>query len=196
MPERRARIERTTTETSVRVELSLDGGSVACSSGVAFFDHMLDQLGRHSHMGLEIEATGDLEVDAHHTVEDVGIVLGQALRAALGDGRGIRRYGWALVPMEESLAQVALDLSGRALLVYRAEVPAEMIGAFDVALAEEFFIALCRSGGITLHVHLLESKNAHHGIEAIFKAVARALADAVGVEPRAAGEVPSTKGLL
>ena len=196
MPERRARIERTTTETSVRVELSLDGGSVACSSGVAFFDHMLDQLGRHSHLGLEIEATGDLEVDAHHTVEDVGIVLGQALRAALGDGRGIRRYGWALVPMEESLAQVALDLSGRALLVYRAEVPAEMIGAFDVALAEEFFMALCRSGGITLHVHLLESKNAHHGIEAIFKAVARALADAVSVEPRAAGEVPSTKGLL
>jgi imidazoleglycerol-phosphate dehydratase len=157
---------------------------------------MLDQLGRHSHLGLEIEATGDLEVDAHHTVEDVGISLGQALRTALGEGRGIRRYGWALVPMEESLARVALDLSGRALLVYRAEVAAEVIGTFDVALVEEFLMALCRSAGLTLHVHLLESKNAHHGLEAIFKAVARALSDAVSVEPRAAGEVPSTKGIL
>ena len=196
MPERRALIERTTTETNVRVALDLDGGALACSTGVAFFDHMLDQLGRHSHLGLEVEATGDLEVDAHHTVEDVGIVLGQALREALGDGRGIRRYGWALVPMEESLAQAALDISGRPLLAYRAEVPAEIIGTFDVALAEEFFLALCRSAGLTLHIHLLESKNAHHGLEAIFKAVARALSDAVSVEPRAAGRVPSTKGVL
>ena len=196
MPERRALIERTTTETSVRVALDLDGSALACSTGVAFFDHMLDQLGRHSHMGLEVEATGDLEVDAHHTVEDVGIVLGQALREALGDGRGIRRYGWALVPMEESLAQAALDISGRPLLAYRAEVPAEVIGTFDVALAEEFFLALCRTAGLTLHVHLLESKNAHHGLEAIFKAVARALSEAVSLEPRAAGQVPSTKGVL
>jgi imidazoleglycerol-phosphate dehydratase len=196
MSERRARLERTTTETSVRVALCLEGGRVACSTGIAFFDHMLDQLGRHSHLGLEIEATGDLEVDAHHTVEDVGICLGQALREALGEARGIRRYGWALLPMEESLASVALDLSGRALLVYRAEVPAEVIGTFDVALAEEFLMALCRSAGLTLHVHLLESKNAHHGLEAIFKAVARALSDAVSVEPRAAGEIPSTKGIL
>ncbi|CAN5424232.1 MAG: imidazoleglycerol-phosphate dehydratase HisB [Actinomycetota bacterium] len=196
MADRRALIERTTTETSVRVALDLDGSALACSTGVAFFDHMLDQLGRHSHMGLEVEATGDLEVDAHHTVEDVGIVLGQALREALGDGRGIRRYGWALVPMEESLAQAALDISGRPLLAYRAEVPAEVIGTFDVALAEEFFLALCRTAGLTLHVHLLESKNAHHGLEAIFKAVARALSEAVSLEPRAAGQVPSTKGVL
>ncbi|MDQ3662485.1 MAG: imidazoleglycerol-phosphate dehydratase HisB [Actinomycetota bacterium] len=196
MAERRALIERTTTETSVKVALDLDGGPVACATGVAFFDHMLDQLGRHSHLGLEVEARGDLAVDAHHTVEDVGIVLGQALGQALGDRRGIRRYGWALVPMEESLASVALDLSGRALLVYRAEVAAEVIGSFDVSLAEEFFMALCRTGGLTLHVRLLESRNAHHGIEAIFKAVARALSDAVSAEPRAAGEVPSTKGVL
>jgi imidazoleglycerol-phosphate dehydratase len=196
MSERRALIERATTETSVKVELDLDGGTVACSTGVAFFDHMLDQLGHHSHLGLEIEASGDLEVDAHHTVEDVGIVLGQALRAALGEGHGIRRYGWALVPMEESLAQVALDLCGRPLLVYRAEIQAEVIGSFDVALAEEFLMALCRTAGLTLHVHLLESKNAHHGLEAIFKGVARALSEAVSVEPRAGGEVPSTKGVL
>ena len=196
MTERRAEIVRTTTETKVRVDLCLDGGDVGASTGVPFFDHMLEQLGRHGRFGLVVEATGDLEIDAHHTVEDVGIVLGEALTETLADKKGINRYGDALVPMEESLVQVALDISGRPLLVYDAEIPAESIGAYDTVLTEEFLTALARSGGLTLHVRLLKSKNAHHAVEAIFKALARALHDAVVIDPGAPHVLPSTKGVL
>src|SRR3990170_4630983 len=150
MSDRRARVERQTGETKVAVELDLDGGSVEASTGVPFFDHMLDQLGRHGRIGLVVEAAGDLEIDAHHTVEDVGIVLGEALVQALGDKRGIRRYGDALVPMEEALAQVALDISGRPLLSYDADLPAESIGQYDTVLTEEFLQALSRAAGRTL----------------------------------------------
>jgi imidazoleglycerol-phosphate dehydratase len=196
MPDRRGAVERATRETSVRVAVHLEGGEVSVDTGVPFFDHMLDQLGRHARIGLQISATGDLDVDAHHTVEDTGLAVGEALAQALGDKRGIRRYGDALVPMEESLAQVALDISGRPLLVYDAGIPAEAIGAFDVTLTEEFLMAMVRTAGLTLHVRLLEARNAHHAVEAIFKAVARALGDAVGRDDRAAGEIPSTKGVL
>ena len=176
---RRATVERTTRETSITVDLEVDGtGATAISTGVGFFDHMLDQLGRHAGFDLDVKAVGDLHVDAHHTVEDTGIVLGQALAQALGDKRGVRRYGWAIVPMEEALVQVALDLSGRPLLAFDVEVPAEQIGAYDSDLTEEFFVALTRSGGITLHVTLLAGRNSHHIVEGVFKGVASALAAA------------------
>jgi imidazoleglycerol-phosphate dehydratase len=193
---RTAAVERATSETRIKVALDLDGGAVSASTGIPFFDHMLDQLGRHARLGLSIEAEGDLEVDAHHTVEDTGIALGEALGRALGDKRGIRRYGHALVPMEESLARVALDISGRPLLVYDADISAETIGHYETGLTEEFLMALSRAGGLTLHVRLLAHHNAHHAVEAIFKALARALSDAVSIDPRAPGEVPSTKGVL
>jgi imidazoleglycerol-phosphate dehydratase len=194
--ERRASVERDTSETRIRVEVSLDGGPIEVSTGVPFFDHMLDQLGTHGRIGLVISAQGDLEIDAHHTVEDVGIALGEALTRALGGKRGIRRYGHGVVPMEEALAEVALDISGRPLLVYSADVPAESIGQFETVLTEEFFQALCRSAGLTMHVELRSGKNAHHCVEAIFKAAARALGDAVSIDPRAGDVVPSTKGTL
>jgi imidazoleglycerol-phosphate dehydratase len=193
---RRARLERKTSETFVGLELSLDGGEVEISTGVPFFDHMLDQLGRHGRFGLRIEASGDLEIDAHHTVEDVGITLGEGLGQALGDKRGIRRYGDALVPMEEALAQVALDISGRPLLVYEADFAAESIGQYDTVLTEEFLQAFCRTGGLTMHVRLLAGRNAHHAVEAIFKALARALSDATSIDPRSSDVIPSTKGIL
>jgi imidazoleglycerol-phosphate dehydratase len=193
---RRATVERRTSETKIRVELDLDGGSVEVDTGVPFFDHMLDQLGRHGRIALKVAAQGDLEVDAHHTVEDVGISLGEAIQEALGDKQGITRYGDALVPMEEALAQVALDISGRPLLVYDADVGAEMIGQYDTALTEDFLQALVRAGGLTLHVRLIYSRNAHHAVEAIFKALARALASAVAIDPLASDSVPSTKGVL
>lgn len=192
---RRAEVRRETTETAVVVAMDLDGGDVSTATGVPFFDHMLDQLGRHARLGLRVEARGDLEVDAHHTVEDTGICIGEALARALGDKSGIARYGDALVPMEEALAQVALDLSGRPLLVYDAPMPAEAIGGYDVALTEEFLQALCRAGGINLHVRLLAGRNAHHATEAIFKGLARALGAAVSIDPRGGG-IPSTKGTL
>lgn len=195
MTERRARVERNTSETNITVELDLDGGPSSIATGVPFFDHMLDQVATHGHLGLTITASGDLEIDAHHTVEDTGIALGEALTQALGDKRGIRRYGDALVPMEESLAQVALDISGRPLLVYEADISAEAIGQYDADLTEEFFQALARSGGLTLHVRLLAGKNAHHATEAIFKALARALGDAVSIDDRS-DSIPSTKGTL
>lgn len=176
--------------------LDLDGGEVSTTTGVPFFDHMLDQLGRHGALGLQVTTRGDLEIDAHHTVEDTGIAFGEALAAGLGDKAGIRRYGDALVPMEEALAQVALDISGRPLLVYEAEVPAEKIGDYETVLTEEFLQAVCRSAGLTLHVRLLAGKNAHHCVEAIFKALAVALGEAVAVDPRRAGTIPSTKGTL
>ncbi len=196
MVERTGRVARKTTETDVKVELRLEGGPVSVDTGIPFFDHMLDQVGRHARVGLTVTARGDLEIDAHHTVEDVGIALGEALDQAVGDKRGIRRYGDALVPMEEALAQVALDLSGRPLLVYEAEMGAETIGAYETGLTEEFLMALARTGGITLHVRLIAGRNAHHCTEAIFKGLARALGEAVDIDPRSGDDVPSTKGTL
>lgn len=193
---RAGRVDRVTNETKITVELDLDGGPVAVATGVPFFDHMLDQLGRHGRIGMRIEADGDLEIDAHHTVEDTGIALGEALTEALGDKRGIRRYGHALVPMEESLARVAIDISGRPLLVYEAAIPAETVGQYETGLTEEFLQALARAAGLTLHVHLLYGRNAHHSVESIFKALARALSDAVSIDPRGRNEIPSTKGTL
>jgi len=189
-------VDRATNETRISVDISLDGGPVHVTTGVPFFDHMLDQLGKHGRLGLTIDADGDLEIDAHHTVEDVGIALGEAVAEALGDKRGIARYGHALVPMEESLARVALDLSGRPLLVYEAGIAAETIGQYETALTEEFLHALARAAGLTLHVHLLYGRNAHHSTEAIFKALARALSDAVALDERVGDEIPSTKGIL
>ena len=196
MRERRATLERATGETQVRVTVCLEGGEVEAKTGVPFFDHMLEQLGTHAHLGVTIDAVGDLDVDAHHTVEDVGLALGEALTQALGGKEGIRRYGDALVPMEEALAQAALDISGRPLLVYKADIPAEAIGQYDTVLTEEFLMALCRSGGMTMHLHLLAGRNAHHCVEAIFKALARVLGDAVSIDRRASGRVPSTKGVI
>jgi len=194
---RTGEVDRTTKETAIRVRVDLDGTGVAkVATGVGFFDHMLEQLGRHSLIDLAVDAEGDLHVDSHHTVEDVGIALGTALTRALGDKQGIRRYGWAAVPMEEALVLVALDLSGRPFLAFDAPVPTEQIGTYDPDLTEEFFMALTRSGGITLHVRLLSGRNSHHIVEGVFKAVARALRIAVEVDPRGGDEVPSTKGVL
>lgn len=193
---RRGTVTRETSETQIRVGVDLDGTGAKIDTGVPFFDHMLEQLGSHGRIGLDIAASGDLDIDAHHTVEDTGIALGEALTEALGDKRGINRYGDALVPMEEALAQVALDISGRSLLVYSADIAAESIGQFETGLVEEFLLALVRSAGLTLHVRLLTGKNAHHSVEAIFKGLARALAAAVEIDPRSANTVPSTKGTL
>lgn len=193
---RRARAERTTSETSVVVEADLGGGDVTCTTGVPFFDHMLDQLGRHAGIGLRIETQGDLEVDAHHTVEDTGIALGQVLAEALGDKAGIARYGDAIVPMEEALVVVAVDISGRPLLAYDVDVPAEMIGQYETGLTEEFLHALTRASGLTLHVRSLAGRNAHHVVEAVFKGLAVALRRAWAVDPSSEGVIPSTKGVL
>lgn len=197
-PERRtARIERTTKETDIAVEISLDGtGTADVSTGVAFFDHMLDAFGRHGLFDLTVRATGDIEVDAHHTVEDTGIVLGQAIARALGDKRGIVRYGSIALPMDEALVLAAVDISGRGQLHYDVDVPAGVLGTFDTSLAKEFFIALAANAGVTLHVRMLAGENAHHILEASFKAVARALSAACAIDPRIEGVLPSTKGAL
>jgi imidazoleglycerol-phosphate dehydratase len=193
---RSATITRTTKETDIRLTLDLDGsGTVSVSTGVPFFDHMLDALGRHALLDLTVEATGDLEIDAHHTVEDVGIVLGQALAEALGEKAGIRRFGSAAVPMDEALVLAAIDISGRGSLTYDVELPIEIIGTFDTTLAKEFLAAFASNAGLTLHVHSLAGENAHHIIEAVFKSVARALYEAVSADERVTG-VPSTKGSL
>jgi imidazoleglycerol-phosphate dehydratase len=193
---RTAEKERSTAETQIRLSLDLDGGAnLGVATGVGFLDHMLDLLARHGRLGLRVEASGDLETGAHHTVEDVGIVLGQALDEALGDRAGIRRYGSALVPMDESLAECAIDISGRPLCVFEAELPTASIAGFDTELAEEFFRAVANSAKLTLHVTVRDGTNAHHMIEASFKAFARALRVAVSVDPEETG-VPSTKGTL
>jgi imidazoleglycerol-phosphate dehydratase len=193
---RTAQIRRETGETQITLSLNLDGtGQAQLSSGVGFFDHMLTLLAKHSLIDLDLDAKGDLHVDAHHTVEDVGICLGQALRQALGDKAGIRRYGSATLPMDEALATVAIDLSGRPFCVWNAELPPELLGTFNAALAEEFWRAVAGSGQLTLHVVVHYGRNAHHVIEAIFKAAARALRQAVEPDPRGGG-VPSTKGVL
>jgi imidazoleglycerol-phosphate dehydratase len=191
---RRAELRRETKETTVDLTLTIDGsGTTRVSTGIPFFDHMLEQLGKHAGFDLEIEARGDLEVDLHHTVEDVGIVLGNALREALGDRRGVRRFANSLVPLDEALVQVALDLSGRPFLVYDVDPISEWIGTFDPQLAEEFWKGFVDGARVTLHVRSITGKNGHHVIEASFKGVARALRDAVRVEGT---EVPSTKGTL
>jgi imidazoleglycerol-phosphate dehydratase len=193
---RSARIERATNETSVVVEIDLDGtGRTSVATGVPFFDHMLDALGRHSLIDIVVEATGDLAVDAHHTVEDTGICLGQALAAALGDRAGIRRFGSAAVPLDEALVLAAVDISGRGSLTYEVDVPIEIIGTFDTTLAKEFVTALASNAGMTVHLHEVSGDNAHHIVEAAFKALARALREAVELDPRVTG-VPSTKGVL
>jgi imidazoleglycerol-phosphate dehydratase len=197
MADRSADISRETKETKIRLTLNLDGGGTcAARTGVGFFDHMLDLLARHALLDLTVEAQGDLDVDAHHTVEDVGIVLGQALERAVGDKRGIYRYGWAIVPMDESLAQVAIDLSGRPALVFNAPFRGAMIGQFPAELVEEFFKSLATNAKCNLHVNVPYGTNNHHVSEAIFKATAKALRQAVSVDPRAGDQVPSTKGTL
>ncbi len=193
---RNAKITRKTRETDISIVLDLDGtGEVSVETGVPFFDHMLDAFGRHALLDLTISASGDLDVDAHHTVEDVGIVLGQALEEALGDKKGVRRFGSAAIPMDEACVLAAIDLSGRGGLVYQIDLPIEFIGSFDTTLAKEFLTALVMNAGITLHVHMLSGENSHHIVEAVFKALARALYEAVSPDPRVSG-VPSTKGSL
>ncbi len=194
---RQATIERNTAETKISVTVDLDGnGNYDNQTGVGFFDHMLDQLARHALIDLTVRAEGDLHIDDHHTVEDVGIALGQALAQALGDKRGIRRYGACLLPMDDALVRAALDLSGRPYLVWKVDFTAPKIGTFDTELVQEFFNALAMQGGITLHVEKLDGINSHHIAEAAFKAVARALREALETDPRKADEVPSTKGQL
>ncbi len=194
--ERTGEVSRRTAETEVKLKLNLDGaGNYQIDTGLGFFDHMLTLFARHGAFDLEITARGDLQVDAHHTVEDTGICLGQALKAALGDKSGIARFGHALVPMDEALAMAAVDISGRGFLVFEAAVPAAKVGEFDTELTEEFFRALALNGEFTLHVRLLAGRNSHHICEAIFKAVGRALRDAVAYDRRQQG-IPSTKGLL
>jgi imidazoleglycerol-phosphate dehydratase len=193
---RTAQIERATAETRIEVSLNLDGtGQADLATGVGFFDHMLTLLAKHSLFDLTVKAQGDLHVDAHHTVEDVGICLGKAIAEALGDKAGIRRYGSATVPMDEALATVAVDLSGRPFCVWNAEVPREMLGNFNAPLAEEFWRAVASSAALNLHVLGHYGRNTHHIVEAIFKAAARALRQAVEIDPRMSG-VPSTKGVL
>lgn len=197
MSDRRASRQRRTGETEIEIELDVDGtGTVSASTGLPFFDHMLSQLGRHGGMNLSVVAKGDLAVDAHHTVEDTGILLGQVLAEALGDKAGVRRFASARVPLDEALVDVSLDLSGRPFLFYEVDFPGEKIlgdPPFDPQLCEEFWRALVTSAGITLHVSLVRGRNTHHIVESSFKTVARALRDAVRVE---GGGIPSTKGTL
>jgi imidazoleglycerol-phosphate dehydratase len=192
---RMAEIERKTGETEVRLSLDLDGGEISVASGVGFLDHMLELLARHGRLGLSVAATGDLDTGAHHTTEDVGIALGQAIDRALGDRVGIRRYGYMAVPMDEALGMCAIDISGRPLCLFEAELPPTAIAGFDTELTEEFFRAVATNAKLTLHVGARYGSNAHHIIEACFKAFARALRQAVEIDPGESG-VPSTKGTL
>jgi imidazoleglycerol-phosphate dehydratase len=194
---RTAKIARKTAETDITVEIDLDGtGAYDNATGVGFFDHMLDQLARHSLINIRVAAIGDLHIDDHHTVEDTGIALGQALAQALGDKRGIRRYGECHLPMDEALVRAALDLSGRSFLVWDVPMTVPKIGSFDTELVREFFQAFATHGGITLHVARLSGANSHHIAEAAFKAVARALRMAIETDPRKDDAIPSTKGTL
>ena len=196
-PPRRAEITRETAETAIRVAIDLDGtGRAEITTGIGFLDHMLTALARHSLIDMTVAARGDLHIDFHHTAEDVGIVIGQCLKKALGDKRGIRRYGAALLPMDEALAECAIDISGRPFLAWSVPFARDKVGEMDTELFEEFFRALAFNAGITLHMTLKAGTNAHHVAEACFKAAARALRAAVEPDPRAGGAIPSTKGIL
>lgn len=197
MNERSAAVERNTLETRIKMHLQLDGaGNGNCQTGVGFFDHMLDQIARHGQFDIDVEAVGDRHIDDHHTVEDVGIVLGQAFTKALGDRRGITRYGHAFCPLDEALTRVVVDLSGRPGLYFRADFPAERIGQFDVELVREFWQGFVNHASVTLHVDVLAGDNAHHTVESLFKAAGRALRMAVAVDTALQGAMPSTKGSL
>jgi imidazoleglycerol-phosphate dehydratase len=192
-----AEVTRNTAETRIRVKVNLDGtGKSQLSTGIGFFDHMLEQISRHGLVDLEIHAEGDLHIDGHHTVEDVGITLGQAVFKALGDKKGIRRYGHAYVPLDEALSRVVMDLSGRPGLEMHVPFKSGMVGAFDTQLAHEFFQGFVNHAGVTLHIDNLKGENAHHQAETVFKAFARALRSAIELDPRALGTIPSTKGSL
>jgi len=194
---RKAEIQRDTKETQIRVRLDLDGtGASKLATGIGFFDHMLDQIARHGLVDLEIEAKGDLHIDGHHTVEDVGIALGMAVAQAVGDKKGLTRYGHAYVPLDEALSRVVIDFSGRPGLTMQVPFKAGMIGGFDAQLAHEFFQGFANHALVTLHIDNLRGENAHHQCETVFKAFARALRAAVTIDPRSAGVVPSTKGTL
>jgi imidazoleglycerol-phosphate dehydratase len=194
---RKADISRKTTETSVKVAINLDGsGAYDVKTGVGFFDHMMEQLARHSLIDIQLEAKGDLHIDDHHTVEDSGIALGQAVAKALGDRKGIRRYGSCDLPMDETLSRCAIDVSGRAFLVFKVDFPTQKIGTFDTELVREWFQAFAMNAGITLHIENAYGANSHHIAESCFKALARALRDALEIDPRQANRIPSTKGTL
>ena len=192
---RTAEITRKTRETEIELAVDLDGGEVEATTGVGFFDHMVESLGRHAGLGLRVNAEGDLETGAHHTVEDVGIALGQALDGALGDRAGIRRYGSAAVPMDEALGVCAIDVSGRPFCLFASDIPLTSIAGFETELTEEFFRAVATNAKLTVHVGTRYGSNAHHMVEACFKAFARALREAIEIDPREQG-VPSTKGTL
>jgi imidazoleglycerol-phosphate dehydratase len=197
MTDRTADVTRNTNETKIRIAVNLDGtGQAKLATGIGFFDHMLDQIARHGLIDLDIDAKGDLHIDGHHTVEDVGITLGQAVAKAVGDKKGLRRYGHAYVPLDEALSRVVIDFSGRPGLHMRVDFKSGMIGAFDTQLAYEFFQGFSNHAGVTLHIDNLQGDNAHHQCETIFKAFARALRMALEIDPRAAGVIPSTKGSL
>jgi imidazoleglycerol-phosphate dehydratase len=194
---RKASIKRTTKETDIAVEIDLDGTGVSkIDTGIGFFDHMLDLLARHSRIDMTIKAKGDLHIDHHHTTEDVGIALGQAVKQALGDMKGITRYASLHMPMDETLTRVAIDISGRPFLVFKAEFARDKVGTFDTELVREWFQAFAMNAGITLHVETLYGTNDHHISESCFKGLARALRTAVAIDPKTAGEIPSTKGSL
>src|SRR5438094_2833930 len=194
---RKASLRRTTKETDVEIAIDLDGtGNAAVSTGIGFFDDMLDLLARHSRIDLTVKAKGDLHIDHHHTTEDVGIALGQAVKQALGDMKGITRYADVHLPMDEALTRVAIDISGRPFLVFQAEFVRDKVGTFDTELVNEWFQAFAMNAGITLHVEMLYGTNDHHIAESCFKGLARALRAAVAIDPRAADEIPSTKGSL
>ena len=194
---RKPEISRKTAETDITVSVNLDGtGQYDNQTGIGFFDHILDQLARHALIDMTVRATGDLHIDDHHTVEDVGITLGQALAQAVGDKAGIRRYGACLLPMDDTLVRAALDISGRPYLVWKVAMTADKIGTFDTELVREFVQAFAMHAGLTLHVECLDGVNAHHIAEATFKSIARALRDALEIDPRRADAIPSTKGML
>jgi imidazoleglycerol-phosphate dehydratase len=194
---RTATIKRKTKETDIEVTVDLDGAGVSnAATGIGFFDHMLDLLAKHSRIDITVKAVGDLHVDFHHTTEDVGIALGQAVKQALGNMAGITRYASMLMPMDETLTRVVIDVSGRPFLVFKAEFPRDKIGEFDTELVREWFQAFAMNAGVTLHVETLYGENSHHIAESCFKGLARALRAAVAIDPQAAGEVPSTKGQL
>ncbi len=197
MPTRAAKADRKTTETQIALSVDIDGsGKASLASGIPFLDHMLEQVARHGMLDLDIRAKGDLQVDAHHTVEDIGITLGQAIARAAGDKKGIRRYGFAYVPLDEALSRVVIDFSGRPGLEYHVQFKRALIGEFDVDLVHEFFQGFANHAQVTLHIDNLRGDNAHHQCETMFKAFARALRMALEPDPRAAGTVPSTKGML